>query len=118
MLVPAGGIEAAAGLKPIPAPPRVPTHACPPQVTLLSCGRLMYTGICDGLVEFFHTIGFDYDANLHGVVSDWALDLVACGSHKPKKFYGNTITSKEEVRAALRKGWEPICSCAPASCRV
>jgi hypothetical protein len=66
-------------------------------VTLLSCGRLMYTGICDGLVEFFHTIGFDYDANLHGVVSDWALDLVACGSHKPKKFYGHTITSKDEV---------------------
>ncbi|KIY99385.1 hypothetical protein MNEG_8579, partial [Monoraphidium neglectum] len=65
-------------------------------VTLLSCGRLMYTGICDGLVEFFHTIGFDYDANLHGVVSDWALDLVACGSHKPKKFYGHTITSKDE----------------------
>jgi len=58
----------------------------------------MYTGICDGLVEFFSTIGFDYDANLHGVVSDWALDLVACGSHKPKKFYGNTITTKDEVR--------------------
>ena len=73
-------------------------------MTLLSCGRLMYTGICDGLVEFFHTIGFDYDANLHGVVSDWALDLVACGSHKPKKFYGHTITSKEEVRAAGERG--------------
>jgi hypothetical protein len=82
---------------PEPRPPQTALTP-PPQVTLLSCGRLMYTGICDGLVEFFSTIGFDYDANLHGVVSDWALDLVACGSHKPKRFYGNTITTKDEVR--------------------
>ena len=72
-------------------------------VTLLSCGRLMYTGICDGLVEWFSSIGFDYDANLHGVVSDWALDLVACGSHKPRKFYGSTITTREEVRAVSQQ---------------
>jgi ATP-binding cassette subfamily G (WHITE) protein 2 len=81
-----------------PAPPLHLTPRFTSQVSLLSCGRLMYSGICDGLVEWFRTIGFDYDANLHGVVSDWALDLVAVGSHKPKKFYGNTITTKDEVR--------------------
>ncbi|KAI8470965.1 MAG: hypothetical protein J3K34DRAFT_520870 [Monoraphidium minutum] len=66
-------------------------------VTLLSCGRLMYTGIRDGLVEWFASRGFDYDAGVHGVASDWALDLVAVGFHKPKRFYGHTITSKEQL---------------------
>ncbi|KIY98282.1 ABC transporter G family protein, partial [Monoraphidium neglectum] len=39
-------------------------------VTLLSCGRLMYTGIRDGLVEWFASRGFEYDAGVHGVASD------------------------------------------------
>jgi ATP-binding cassette subfamily G (WHITE) protein 2 len=70
-------------------------------VTLLSCGRLMYHGPRDGLVDWFGGLGYEYDAALHGVVSDWALDLVACGSHKPARFYGpKTITTREEVRAA------------------
>jgi len=67
-------------------------------VTLLSCGRLMYTGICDGLVEWLRGIGFDYDASVHGVVSDWALDLVAIGTHKPTQYFGQTITNMREVR--------------------
>ncbi len=74
------------------------------QVTLLSCGRLMYHGARDGLVDWFSTLGYHYDAALHGVVSDWALDLVACGSHKPARFYGpKTITTREQVREASQK---------------
>jgi len=73
-------------------------------VTLLSCGRLMYHGARDGLVEWFATLGYHYDPALHGVVSDWALDLVACGSHKPAKFYGpKTITTREQVRGASQR---------------
>ena len=66
-------------------------------VTLLASGRLMYHGARDGLVEWFGSRGYHYDAALHGVASDWALDLVAIGFHKPKKFYGHTITSKEQL---------------------
>jgi hypothetical protein len=58
----------------------------------------MYTGGRDGLVDWFRGIGFEYDAARHGVVSDWALDLVAVGSHKPGSYYGQTITRKQEVR--------------------
>jgi len=67
------------------------------QVTLLASGRLMYHGPRDGLVEWFGSRGYHYDAALHGVASDWALDLVAIGFHKPKKFYGHTITNKEQL---------------------
>ena len=61
----------------------------------------MYHGPRDGLVEWFARLGYGYDPALHGVVSDWALDLVACGSHKPARFYGpKTITTREQVAAA------------------
>jgi hypothetical protein len=42
----------------------------------------MYTGIRDGLVEWFASRGFEYDAGVHGVASDWcALGLMQarCG---------------------------------------
>jgi hypothetical protein len=61
----------------------------------------MYHGPREGLVDWFGGLGYEYDAALHGVVSDWALDLVACGSHKPARFYGpKTITTREQVCAA------------------
>ena len=61
----------------------------------------MYAGMRDGLAEWFSSLGYDYDPALHGVVSDWALDLVACGSHKPARFYGpKTMVSRDEVVAA------------------
>jgi ATP-binding cassette subfamily G (WHITE) protein 2 len=72
----------------------------PIQVTLLSCGRLMYAGACDGLVEWFKSVGFQYEPSLHGIVSDWVLDLVACSKHKPAHLLGApTISSRREVRA-------------------
>lgn len=75
-------------------------HVCI-QATLLASGRLMYHGTRDGVVEWFSgRLGYPYDPQLHGVVSDWALDLVAIGFYKPKKFYGHTITSAEELHGA------------------
>jgi hypothetical protein len=67
---------------------------------VLSCGRLMYHGPCDGLEGWFSGLGFEYDASRHGVVSDWALDLVAVGSHKPRDFSGPlTVCARSEARA-------------------
>lgn len=70
------------------------------RVTLLASGRLMYHGLRDNLVPWFATQGYSYDPTQHGVASDWALDLVAIGFHKPKRFYGHTITSMEQLQHA------------------
>lgn len=70
------------------------------QVTLLASGRLMYHGLRDNMVPWFATQGYSYDPTQHGVASDWALDLVAIGFHKPKRFYGHTITSLEQLQHA------------------
>ncbi|KAI8468849.1 MAG: P-loop containing nucleoside triphosphate hydrolase protein [Monoraphidium minutum] len=69
-------------------------------VTLLASGRLMYHGPREGITPWFGSLGYKYDSNLHGVPSDWALDLVAIGFAKPARFYGNTITNKEQLLAA------------------
>lgn len=68
------------------------------RVTLLASGRLMYHGLRDNMVPWFATQGYSYDPTQHGVASDWALDLVAIGFHKPKRFYGHTITSLEQLQ--------------------
>jgi hypothetical protein len=59
----------------------------------------MYSGPRDAMVEWFGARGYHYDAGMHGVASDWALDLVAIGFHKPKRFYGHTITTKEQLQS-------------------
>lgn len=55
------------------------------QVTLLSSGRLMYTGPTGGLVPWFTSLGYAYDPEIHGMASDWALDLVSLGFTKPQQ---------------------------------
>jgi hypothetical protein len=70
------------------------------QATLLASGRLMFHGVRDDLVPWFGHLGYAYDASQHGVASDWALDLVAIGFHKPKRFYGHTITNMEQLTRA------------------
>jgi hypothetical protein len=60
----------------------------------------MFHGVCDDLVPWFGHLGYAYDASQHGVASDWALDLVAIGFHKPKRFYGHTITNMEQLTCA------------------
>ncbi|KIZ04851.1 hypothetical protein MNEG_3112 [Monoraphidium neglectum] len=69
-------------------------------VTLLASGRLMYHGPREGITPWFGSLGYNYDPNLHGVPSDWALDLVAIGFAKPPRFYGHTITNRDELLAA------------------
>ncbi|KAF6255774.1 hypothetical protein COO60DRAFT_1533203, partial [Scenedesmus sp. NREL 46B-D3] len=70
------------------------------KATLLASGRLMFHGVRDDLVPWFGHLGYPYDASQHGVASDWALDLVAIGFHKPKRFYGHTITNIEQLTRA------------------
>jgi hypothetical protein len=45
------------------------------QVTLLSSGRLMYTGAREGLVEWFADRGYHYEPTRHGVASDWWVQI-------------------------------------------
>jgi hypothetical protein len=40
-------------------------------VTLLASGRLMYHGPREGITSWFGSLGYGYDASLHGVPSDW-----------------------------------------------
>lgn len=82
---------------PYVCPPLLPP---PPQVTLLASGRLMYHGLRESMVPWFATQGYSYDPTQHGVASDWALDLVAIGFDKPKRFYGHTITTMEQLQHA------------------
>ena len=35
------------------------------------------------MVGWLASIGYDYSPELHGVASDWALDLVAIGETRP-----------------------------------
>jgi ABC-type multidrug transport system ATPase subunit len=69
-------------------------------VTLLANGYLMYFGGTKGMVPWFGRLGYHYDPALHGVSSDWALDLVAVGFSKPARYYGETMTTKEQLLAA------------------
>jgi ATP-binding cassette subfamily G (WHITE) protein 2 len=60
----------------------------------------MYAGDCDAMVEWFSSVGFEYSPAQHGVVSDWALDLVSCSKAKPAHAPGApSISSRREVRA-------------------
>lgn len=66
----------------------------------MASGRLMFHGPRDNLVAWFNGLGYRYDPALHGVASDWALDLVAIGFHKPVSVYGRSITTMEQLQAA------------------
>jgi hypothetical protein len=45
----------------------------------------MYTGPTEQLVPWFTSLGYAYDPELHGMASDWALDLVSLGFTKPQQ---------------------------------
>eukprot|EP00878_Enallax_costatus_P010186 GHUV01010634.1.p1 GENE.GHUV01010634.1~~GHUV01010634.1.p1 ORF type:complete len:262 (-),score=56.14 GHUV01010634.1:53-838(-) len=40
---------------------------------------MMYSGATDDLVPWFESLGFSYEPTVHGLVPDWALDLVSQG---------------------------------------
>lgn len=55
------------------------------QVTLLSSGYMMYSGEREGLVPWFtQGCGYPYDPPMHGLASDWVMDLVNVGFTKPE----------------------------------
>jgi hypothetical protein len=48
-------------------------------------GRMMYTGPRDELVPWFTSgCGYSYDPVMHGLASDWVMDLVNIGFRKPE----------------------------------
>jgi ABC-type multidrug transport system ATPase subunit len=54
-------------------------------VTLLASGLLVYHGPTAGLVPWLSgELGYVYDPALHGLASDWALDLVTVEFEKPQ----------------------------------
>jgi len=57
---------------------------CMLQVVLLSMGRMMYSGEREGLVPWFEKCGYRYDPAMHGLASDWVMDLVNIGFSKPE----------------------------------
>jgi hypothetical protein len=60
----------------------------------------MFHGAREGLVTWFDDLGYRYHPALHGVASDWALDLVAIGFQKPFKVFGHSITTIEQLQSA------------------
>lgn len=53
------------------------------QVTLLASGLLVYHGPTAGLVPWLSdTLGYCYEPAIHGLMSDWALDLVVVDFNK------------------------------------
>lgn len=51
----------------------------------MAAGRLIYHGPQSGLLPWLSEgLGYDYDPLTHGLLSDWALDLVATGFDKPQ----------------------------------
>lgn len=64
--------------------PDLPCVLCG-QVTVLSSGMMMYFGSHDKMVPWFSDkLGYAYDAAMHGVPSDWVMDLVNVGFQKPE----------------------------------
>ncbi|KAG2499204.1 hypothetical protein HYH03_002785 [Edaphochlamys debaryana] len=81
--------------------PRQAIWAMFTQVSILSCGRMMYSGDRAGAVPWFTTgLGYSYDPARHGVASDWIMDLVNTGFKKPRRLYGRMMTTSADVAAA------------------
>lgn len=65
---------------------------------------MMYSGYTNRVASWFtENLGYDYDPKIHGVVSDWVIDLVSIGFSKPEEFYGNSMRTEEELLDAANK---------------
>ncbi|GMH36516.1 hypothetical protein BSKO_04384 [Bryopsis sp. KO-2023] len=74
------------------------------KVVILSKGRMMYSGATSGVVPWFkNKLDYDYRPELHGVISDWVIDLVSIGFSKPDEFYGRTMRNESELLDASEK---------------
>ncbi|GBF91578.1 hypothetical protein Rsub_04318 [Raphidocelis subcapitata] len=73
------------------------------EVSLLARGRLLYFGPCAEMGSWFEGgLGLGpWNPAKHGILSDWALDLVSIEFTKPEGM-GRSIEGPEELRAAAR----------------
>jgi hypothetical protein len=69
------------------------------QVTLLSKGRLMYHGERTGIVPWFQALGYSYSSDLHGLASDWVMDLVNVG-------FPGKAQMTEELGTTMLEEWQ------------
>jgi ABC-type multidrug transport system ATPase subunit len=81
--------------------PRAAIWALFDSVTLLSMGHLMYFGPREDLVSWFTDgCGYPYDPKMHGLASDWVMDLVNIGFKKPEVLFGRMMNTMEELDTA------------------
>lgn len=75
------------------------------QATLLSSGLFMYFGPRDQVVPWFNgQLGYPYSAAMHGVPSDWIMDLVNVGFQKPTvSITDHTIQEDSKVSSIIAK---------------
>jgi len=80
--------------------PRAAIWAMFDKALLLSLGRLMFFGPRDQVVPWFKNLGYNYDPAMHGVPSDWIMDLVNINFDRPEAYYGRMFNTKAELDAA------------------
>lgn len=89
-----------------------PLPACLLQVTLLSSGYMMYSGEREGLVPWFtQGCGYAYDPPMHGLASDWVMDLVNVGFTKPEVRGGLLLLGAAAVVGLLGGCCGVLCCC-------
>jgi hypothetical protein len=85
--------------------PRASVWAAFNSVSILSGGLLMYAGPASGLLPWFEGgLGYGpWEADAHGAVADWAIDLVNVGFTKPavsaRSFWGVCVGGSPHHRA-------------------
>lgn len=68
------------------------------QVTVLSEGYQLYFGRPEDALYWFGTgLGFTYNLERDGAVSDWLMDLVSVGFQKPESFTCRSMCTVEDV---------------------
>eukprot|EP00878_Enallax_costatus_P000100 GHUV01000134.1.p1 GENE.GHUV01000134.1~~GHUV01000134.1.p1 ORF type:complete len:870 (+),score=236.10 GHUV01000134.1:1054-3663(+) len=81
--------------------PRAAIWALFDSVTLLSMGHLMYFGPREDLVTWFTDgCNYPYDPKMHGLASDWVMDLVNIGFKKPESLFGRMMNTMDELDTA------------------
>lgn len=94
--------------------PRRPMEVSRVQVTVLSEGYQLYFGRPEDALYWFGTgLGFTYNLERDGAVSDWLMDLVSVGFQKPESFTCRSMCTVEDVVMAYHAF--QVLSCPPCS---
>eukprot|EP00884_Botryococcus_braunii_P010837 jgi/Botrbrau1/19755/Bobra.0124s0008.1 len=74
------------------------------KVVVLSEGYQLYFGAPEKAPTWFDWgLGYPYDPDRDGSVSDWLIDLISISFQKPKDFGERTMTTKDQVAAAAQQ---------------